>query len=267
METFSSLTDSNDRKNPVVVATHMRSGTHLMIDFLRWHFESCNSWKWPGERTDSLYLALDVLSCNLSANWGARRAARILGRPARPILKVHWTSPDLVDLRASYPALADWIAETAIWLHVVRHPYKVLASLWAWECSMKGNELPACPTPDWCWERASQWRAHHEKWICKPQVHLFRFEDILQNPIKVRDDIAALLGEAPKMRSTPLPSKLSSVWHGRRNRLFSVRPASTEILMRCPSRSPDEIFGADCLSRISQVAGDVMDRLSYSLKE
>ena len=33
---------------PVVVASHPRSGTHLMIDVIRRHFKPCRGWKWPG---------------------------------------------------------------------------------------------------------------------------------------------------------------------------------------------------------------------------
>jgi hypothetical protein len=62
---------------PLVVATHMRSGTHLTMDFVRRQFLSFRSWKWPVEANDMLYLALDVLSV-LEANWGEARARRIL---------------------------------------------------------------------------------------------------------------------------------------------------------------------------------------------
>lgn len=47
---------------PLVVATHMRSGTHLTMDLVRRQFPAFRSWKLPGEANDMLYLALDVLS-------------------------------------------------------------------------------------------------------------------------------------------------------------------------------------------------------------
>ena len=77
---------------PIVVAAHMRSGTHLTIDLLRRQFKSVGSWKWPGEANDSTYLALDVMG-DLEANWGEKRAIRILKRCDRPIFKLHWTDP------------------------------------------------------------------------------------------------------------------------------------------------------------------------------
>src|SRR4051794_27731921 len=43
-------------RRPVVVASHPRSGTHLLIDLLRRQFPACASWKYPLERMDRLYL-------------------------------------------------------------------------------------------------------------------------------------------------------------------------------------------------------------------
>ena len=46
---------------PVVVASHRRSGTHLMIDVIRRHFQPCRGWKWPGEPFDRLFVDVDWL--------------------------------------------------------------------------------------------------------------------------------------------------------------------------------------------------------------
>jgi hypothetical protein len=97
---------------PLVVATHMRSGTHLTMDFVRRQFLSFRSWKWPVEANDMLYLALDVLSV-LEANWGEARARRILSRPPRALIKTHWTDPGLLRLREKQPYFADFLEEGA----------------------------------------------------------------------------------------------------------------------------------------------------------
>ncbi len=60
-------------RRPIEVASHMRSGTHLMIDLLRRQFADCGSWKWPGERNDMLYLPLDALT-QPTAAWNESRA-------------------------------------------------------------------------------------------------------------------------------------------------------------------------------------------------
>jgi hypothetical protein len=58
---------------PLIIVTHMRSGTHLTIVFIRRQFSCFQAWKWPGEVNDMLYLSLDVLSV-VHANWGGRIA-------------------------------------------------------------------------------------------------------------------------------------------------------------------------------------------------
>lgn len=46
---------------PIVIASHRRSGTHLLIDLFRRQFRECRSWKLPGERNDRLYVNLDMV--------------------------------------------------------------------------------------------------------------------------------------------------------------------------------------------------------------
>lgn len=113
---------------PVGVATHMRSGTHLVMDFIRWNFPSVRSWKYPLEANDRLYLALDVLG-GIKASWGAKRAIEILRRGKRPLLKLHWTSPDLREVGERFPEFAEWLRPRVKWVHVVRDPYRVMASM------------------------------------------------------------------------------------------------------------------------------------------
>src|SRR4051794_28399866 len=48
---------------PIVVVSHPRSGTHLMMDALRLNFRECRAWKRPGEPLERLYLNLDSLTC------------------------------------------------------------------------------------------------------------------------------------------------------------------------------------------------------------
>jgi hypothetical protein len=86
----------------------MRSGTHLIIDLLRHQFADCRSWKWPGERNDMLYLPLDVVT-QPSDDWSEARILKALHPAKRPILKTHWTLPDLENLSNHQHHFADWI--------------------------------------------------------------------------------------------------------------------------------------------------------------
>src|SRR5450755_924617 len=81
---------------PIIVASHPRCGTHLLIDTLRLNFSECQSRKRVGERLDRLYLNFDdilrdesPLSCSV--------AEKILKRAQRPIIKTHaWPTFDRV---------------------------------------------------------------------------------------------------------------------------------------------------------------------------
>ena len=108
----------------------MRSGTHLVMDFLRWNYSSFSAWKYPFEANDRLYLALDVPG-GLEACWGEKRAIDILRRAERPLLKLHWTSPDVGEVRERFPEVAEWLRPEVKWIHIVRDPYRVLASMLA----------------------------------------------------------------------------------------------------------------------------------------
>jgi len=73
---------------PIIVASHPRSGTHLLIDTLRRQFAKCRSWKWPGERLDRLYCNIDELNGTREL-LHEKKAVDILRRVERPIVKTH----------------------------------------------------------------------------------------------------------------------------------------------------------------------------------
>jgi hypothetical protein len=248
---------------PVVVASHMRSGTHLMIDLLRRQFDACRSWKWPGERNDMLYLPLDVLT-QPTAGWSEERALKVLHRAKRPILKTHWTLPDLGNLRDSQPDFADWINANAVFLHVVRNPFHVLASQWAWDCSLSPvPPLPSLPDADWISSAISGWNHHYGIWAKREKVHLFRYEEIMADPQKTIDRLTALLDEAPLMLHPLLPDKLRSGWQSRWNRIAGIRPASTEIITAGGPPDPADVFNDESIDLIHRIAGEALEALGY----
>jgi hypothetical protein len=235
---------------PIVVATHMRSGTHLTIDLLRRQFPDVGGLKWPGEANDSVYLALDVLS-GLQADWGESRGFRILRRSRHPICKVHWTEPDLSDLAKLNPELASWINGKGRFIYVIRNPKKVMASMLAWEMSVEGGDSLAGDLESWIVPKLRYWSAHVIRWIERPGIMVLRFEDIVKTPEAVIGDVARHLDLEPLLRKPLLPPKLRGRWHSRLNRLFAVRPASTEILTQVPA--------AAALARIDTLADDLWE--------
>ena len=250
---------------PIVVASHMRSGTHLMIDLLRRQFAVCRSWKWPGEPNDMLYLPLDVVT-HPAEDWSEARVLTVLHRAKRPVLKTHWTLPDLADLRAHQPAVADWIDSEGTFLHVVRNPFTVLASQWAWDCSLRS--LPPGQTkPDLAWIESTigYWTHHHQVWSRRENTTVFRYEDIVSDPRGTVARLSALLGEEAILRQPLLPGKLRGPWHSRWNRLAGIRPESTEILTRGGAADPATLFDDAGIEIVLRIAGDSLGELGYGV--
>src|SRR3954451_10415909 len=120
------------RRRPIVVASHPRSGTHLLIDSLRLNFRECRSWKRLGENLHRLYLNLDELD-GLEPD----EAVELASRCKQPVLKTH----ALGDFSAAClkpgpcpcdPELVAWLrANAASFLYVYRDPREVMKSLHA----------------------------------------------------------------------------------------------------------------------------------------
>lgn len=247
--------------SPLVIASHTRSGTHLTLDFVRRQFPSFRSWKWPGEANDMLYLSIDVLSV-IEANWGDARARQILCRPVRPLIKTHWTDSQLLKLREKQPHFAQFLAQKAAFVHVVRHPLRVLESLWAFEAShvtgadQKLNRL-------WLERKVAYWVQHTEDWMMRTGVIRIRFEDILGDPSAVLNCLEGVLLEDAQRLSPLLPTRLRGLWHSRRNRLLSIRPASTEILVAKQTAAFRYLFEDAARNILSEKAKILMQELKY----
>jgi len=246
---------------PLVVATHMRSGTHLTMDFVRRQFLSFRSWKWPVEANDMLYLALDVLSV-LEANWGEARARRILSRPPRALIKTHWTDPGLLRLREKQPYFADFLEEGAVFVHVVRHPLRVLESMWAWDVSQR-SVADIKPDRFWLEKKVGYWVWHTEAWLERHGAIRIRFEDLVADTSAVLNRLEHAIGEDAQRRTPLLPPKLRGLWHSRCNRLLGIRPTSTEILSltkAAPFRGQSADIAREVLDK---KAGSLLRQLSY----
>lgn len=242
---------------PVVVATHMRSGTHLCLDFLRRQFAVFDGWKFPMEANDSLYLPLDVFSGD-EATWGEARALRVIRRAKRLLVKAHWTLPDLSNLANRQPEMTAWLDENADFIHVVRNPLKVMASMYAW------NGMNGRVDEPWLRKNLAEWVAHTKAWQNRRGTLLIRSEDILSRPLESVERLGKFLGECPRRREPLLPAQSSSIWHSRWNRMFTSRPASTAILVKNPVIAPGELFDSRALRVFEEVSGELMADLGYN---
>jgi hypothetical protein len=120
-----------DALRPILVASHPRSGTHLVIDLLRRQFRSLENWRMWGLPLDYLYLNLERLGSE-KRRFPENRARRIVNRPRRALMKTHFDA-DFVTGWAedeSVPPPQPWldfIAQARVF-YVLRHPLDVMAS-------------------------------------------------------------------------------------------------------------------------------------------
>lgn len=263
--------------DPVVVATHRRSGTHMMIDFVRRQFRPCQSWKWPGQNTNLLYLAMGAHARGMMRDDVARR---VIHRPERPVLKTH-SLPTFDLQRGKYDNFIDWVRERGRVLYVLRDCRAVMASLYAYmqrfdpKALVKPSEflrqtdlLPEYMSPSHeGLSRPAQWAHHVSAWVQQNQALVMRYEDIMAKPRDMLELMGPYLGMTPLYREPLLPPKFSRSMWARVGRRLSPRPTSTAIISpRAPGveHSWRKLFSPEDLEFIWQEAGDVMIDRGYT---
>lgn len=226
---------------PIVVASHPRSGTHLTIDLLRKHFADCDSWKWPGERNDHLYINLDQMAA-IGGTLSEGAAWKIARRTSRPIVKTH-AGPGREQgvLPERYHILGPvWhkiLADRARWLYVWRDPEPVLCSYYLFSLQAKrissstslsafvrGDDLEGA-------SRARDWNDHVLTWISRPGVLTIGFDGVIHKTASILEGIGEHLGATPLFRNPILPKQFSTRWSSRRARLLRMKPESTAIVV------------------------------------
>jgi hypothetical protein len=257
---------------PVIVASHPRSGTHLLIDLLRRQFDACRSWKWPGERLDRLYCSIDELNAD-RGRLDEQTARRILSRTDRPLVKTHaWSGLQDTFLAPHHEGLppdwAEWIDENGTVLYVHRDGRDVMCSY-----QMMRRRMDASPDesvgsfmrgtdPGQEENRVRRWARHVRAWTTTEDVHALSFESILNTPEAVIESLGERLGLDPEWRTPPLPERFSSIWESRWARLFSMRPESTAIL-GTGGKDWQKAFSADDRRFFHQEAGELLLDLGY----
>jgi hypothetical protein len=207
-----------DDRTPLVVASHMRSGTHLTIDLLRRNLASASS----------RYLNLDRLMPGEGHGAPLRLAdfeRELSGLGACPLLKTHtpaatgwFRAADERSLRAN--AL---LASSRI-LYVVRDGRDVLVSLYyymrhysehvreqSFERFLRDRDdfFQACPGFEGL-DRVSAWARHVEGWLAEPRVVVIRYEDLISRREKcLRRALERLELPAPeRVEPVPVPAGL-----------------------------------------------------------
>lgn len=257
---------------PIVVASHPRSGTHLVIDTLRHNFPECQSWKFWGERTDHLYLNLSALG------WHHRRvtdraAIRILSHAKRPIIKTHafaGLTPDVADhefMEAIDPYLIDWLRREATFIYSYRDGREVLCS---WHQMLAGASPPIrVPFSEFIRQRvfgvsrAKSWALHVQGWLDQPSVLCLRMEELLACPRRALAAHTQQLGLKLGAAKLRVPRKIASRFEHRLNRLFSLRPQSTAIVSPTKRLHWRQIFSPEDRQFFYEETGGMAVQLGY----
>jgi hypothetical protein len=260
---------------PIIVASHPRSGTHLVLDTLRRQFRDCRSWKWPGERLDRLYFNIDSLLDSSTPSLSEPQAIRILGRARRPLIKTH-ALPGLANwfraqqLRPPPPEWLEWLSRHAETCYVLRDGRAVLCSYHQY---VRGFD-PSAPaslsdfmrqTRDGI-SRVRAWADHVRAWRAQPQVLVLRFEDLLGQPEATLAMIAERFGMTPRWVTPLTPKRSRNLLEGRVARILSIRPESSAILGGGGGEKPPpwpEAFRPEDRAFFHRETGNLLIELGY----
>lgn len=255
---------------PVVVASHRRSGTHLMLDLLRRHFDACRPPFRVGVNPHRyLYFVLDRLRPTHRHHVGVEACLKVMRTTSMPTLKTHSTA-DFPELAPADRAFCADAMLNGVVLYCVRDVRAVLASLHAFDGVNDPNarvslsdyirqEVDGKPRPQ-------VWTDHILAWIDHdPAPNIVYFEDVVANPRAMVEQLAELLGQKPRGIDPVLPPKLrfrQKLWLAR---LTGV-PDSTNVMGRKLGIKPlnwRTAYSADDIELLEEHCGDLMRRLGY----
>ena len=268
--------------HPIVVASHPRSGTHLLMDTLRRQFAECRSWKWPGERLDRLYCNIDELNGRRKI-LDEKTALDVLSRTQRPLIKTHaWPGFQKAFLEDQFGELQEhWIRlieEKSDTFYIYRDVRDVMCSYHLFRKGHNkylremGYDVPTADCSLATFIRQSHrgvsrirlWSNHVRSWLKKQNIKAIQFESLLLNPEDVLYEIGKKINCNPTFERPILPKQFSSIWESRFARMFGVRPESTAIISSEKRESWRDIFTEEDVMFFKEEAGGLLEVLGYS---
>ncbi|WP_417210222.1 sulfotransferase domain-containing protein [Antarctobacter sp.] len=268
-----------DALQPVLVASHPRSGTHLAMDFLRRQFPSLANWRYWGLPLDHLYLNLERLGAQ-DRRFSEDLARRIVNRPRRALLKTHFQA----DFGSSWqpeesaPPNGPWrdLADHAQTIYIVRHPMNVMTSYHQFLSGIDPSRyatgfMQFLESDHWdaSTDRLGWWERHVVDWTARPGTLVIRYEDVVKRPEATMRNLAEVLGERPANRMPPMPPKVSSITRTRFSRLLNLSPQSTAIVAersRFPALDWRKELGAEERAKLAERLRPLLTRFDYSLE-
>lgn len=256
---------------PVLVVSHERSGTHLLLDTLRRNFPACRARPRVGANPhDVLYCSVDRLARGHHRPISTRDAEHVLARAPRPLLKSHAT-PGFEGFGDDARAWLENALEHGLILHVVRDGRAVMPAYHIHRRAIDPGTPSAFSdflrTPIDGLVPPARWASHTGAWLDRvesdPRAHTVRFEDLLHEPRAQLDRLAELLGEEARPADPVLPARGSSPWAARLARLTG-RLESTNLVER-GARPPKwtDAFSNDDRAEFDRHAGETLLALGY----
>jgi len=252
---------------PVLVASHERSGTHLTIDLLRRHFPACSVKMRPLESPHNAYLSLDRFFANPARPMTHEAAEQALGRATALPLKTH-AEPDLHEIGPEHAEMVSSIVERSAKLYVLRNPFKVLCSYFAWMHNWRGPE-----TGDFAQflrepvgrhqTRVGRWAEHVRSWSQTPGVMTIRYEDMIEDTVGTLLDIRDWINQPLDLKARVLPTRVRGLRSKLTTRLTG-RYESTNLAgptTRTPK--PAQVFTRDDFDLLMDVGSDVLAKFKY----
>jgi hypothetical protein len=250
---------------PVVVATHRRSGTHLTMDTLRRNFPECRPRMLPFESLHRSYLNIDRLNAGSEEPITEADALRLLNKAPRPTIKTH-AGPHFAGIEARHKPFVRGLLDRGKTLHVYRDGRKVMCSLWAW---MKSFDPEArVPFADFIRQtdsagrnRPRVWAEHLLAWLDTPGVVHLRFDDLVREPERTLGELAERLDLRLEMRDPAIPPPVTSRSRAYLARLRGDLGSTNHYSQGERTPRPDEAFSAEDSALFEREAGEAMARI------
>lgn len=257
--------------SPIFVVSHQRSGTHLVIDFLRRHFASCSLFRLPWQSLSRHYLDADLLARQPAIEQEKASFGRRLKSVAHPVIKTH-DLPGFPEAKACRDYL-NQVLEMARRVYVLRDPRQVMASWRLWkgqshQAEAEFSDFLREPVTSDGLSRVGFWKKHVESWTAMAGGLVVRYEDVVKRPLDMVTRFADYLELAPRPQSRPLPPKMTSLWRLRWHQLTRLEAETTTILSegmlqgRQRLRWP-ELATPEDESYLQNLCGPLLERFGY----
>ncbi|MCS4155841.1 hypothetical protein GGQ03_003146 [Salinibacter ruber] len=201
----------------------------------------------------------------------AETAGRILGRADRPVIKTHaWPGYKDTFLDSQPEGLAsewvEWLNRQGTVFYIYRDGRDVMCSYQLFrqkfDPDADGTVGAFIRQDEEGTNRVRRWAEHVRAWRADPDVYAVQFEQLLDSPEAVIQEIADEIGLAPTWDEPLLPRPFRSIWESRWARLAGIRPESTAII-NGDRKDWQECFSVEDRVFFHERAGDLLIDLGY----